>query len=248
MKKTRIILHTIIVLLLMFSNLSFSATFDGIYSTERSSKPSYQYLKSVTVIVEGQGYEIKRGRDDNNKRVEILRQLHSWIGTGIIVDIVGEYTYVLTNRHVALGENYEEISLTVSGDFDNKLKAELIDSHDSVDLALIKVTGRLYNKSKIKGLAIGTYQDEVYVVGHHLGREYIYGEGVFAGYDENHLLIQVPCAPGNSGSGIFNKEGKVIGLVFAINLLNWFDSDITHALCVRGEDIKKFLFKNGIYY
>ncbi|KKK54268.1 hypothetical protein LCGC14_3086470, partial [marine sediment metagenome] len=96
----------------------------------------------------------------------------------------------------------------------------VIRTHPKYDVALIMVEIFFKDKTKVKGFAIAKPQDKLYLVGHHLGRPYTYGEGVFAGYDDDtkdnliYDIIQIPTLFGNSGSAVFDKDGDVVSMAF----------------------------------
>ena len=70
----------------------------------------------------------------------------------------------------------------------------------------------------------------------------MYGEGVFSGYDRFFDVIQIPCLYGNSGSGVINKDGELVAVVFAISMYNWFGgADVAHAIAVDGLSVEMFL-------
>ena len=190
--------------------------------------PSFDYLKAVTVYI--------RGTSSNGT---------GWAGTGIIVKGNDFVTYILTNAHIA-GRGKENVGLNIE-DTDRYRLATVVAMHDKLDLALIKINGTLKGKCPIKGISIRIKpQDKIYLVGHHLGRKYVYGEGVFAGYDGVQNIIQIPTLYGNSGSGVFNKEGKLISLIFAINRVGFMDVDCAHGLGIDSLNIIHFLKNNGV--
>jgi len=209
---------------------------------ELLKKPSYEYLKSVTVVIKGK-------TPANPVKGQIAQ---SWLGTGVIVKIekpdycialenyyCPDYTYILTNAHVA-GKAHENVQLYVENE-DGLKSADVIKFHPKLDLALIRVYGELKGKRAIKGLSISKPQEPVYLVGHHLGRKYIYGEGVFAGYDRIYDVVQIPTLFGDSGSGVFNKDGKMVSLVFAVSSYGFLGVDVAHGIAVDGLSIKIFL-------
>lgn len=197
--------------------------------------PTYDYLKSVTVFISG----CTSTCIDLGYGAVKCEESRCWSGTGIVVRVSERYTYILTNAHVA-GKNKENISLFIRNG-DKQIPAEIVKYHNNLDLAVLKVKGTLENKKEIKGVAIAKPQDALYLVGHHLGRKYLYGEGVFSGYDGVYTIIQIPCAFGNSGSGVFDVNGKLVAVVFAINSVNYFSYDTSHAVCVDGASVALFL-------
>ena len=197
-------------------------------------KPTYPFLKDRTVYIKGTYTE---SISEDGKKVQ-----GAWAGTGVVYTIKDGYTYILTNAHVA-GDDRKDVTLYVE-DSDGFKEASLVKFYSGADLAIIKIVGTLDGKSQISTVRMTIpIQENVYVVGHHLGRKYVYGEGVMAGREEygNCLIIQVPCAFGNSGSGVFDDDGNLVGLVFAISRVGMFGVDVAHALVVDGVSIVTFI-------
>lgn len=214
-------------------------------------RPSYNKLKNSTVIIVGKLKE--KNNEGTIKKSKILPYKKNdleWSGTGVVIKVDDNYTYILTNAHV-IGENKQNIlelfvTESIKDDEDViKYKLEVIKISQDFDLAIAKVKGIIKGKEVIKGYNIAKPQDKVYTVGHHLGRLYIYGEGVFAGYSDKYSLIQIPALFGCSGSGVFNQKGELIGLVFAVSttkIQKLFPLvDTIHAVCVDGKDVKDFV-------
>ena len=208
-------------------------------------KPSYEYLKSVTVLIEGRAIIdesfLMSLFSDEFYYEEVGEKTVGWTGTGVVIKEDYEYTYILTNAHVA-GKGKQDVSLYIDTGT-KKRPAEIVEYHGTLDMAVLKVKGVLENKRPVEGFNVAKPSDPMYLVGHHLGREYIYGEGVFAGYDGLYDIIQIPCLYGNSGSGIMNKDGELVALVFAISKFDYFSVDVAHAIAVDGESIKLYLEK-----
>ena len=169
--------------------------------------------------------------------------MRRWAGTGTVVKVDENYTYILTNKHV-VGEGREGATIYVDNDH-KKIETEIVAVHPMLDLAVVRVEGKLKDKQVVKGFSTAYPQDKLYLVGHHLGRPFIYGEGVFAGYDGIYDLIQVPVLFGNSGTGVCNKDGELIGVVFAGNSAG-FGVDSAHGLVIDSIDIKLFLNRLGL--
>lgn len=187
-----------------------------------NKKPSYEYLKSVTVRV------LHMVDEENDKY---------GTGTGSVVKITEDFTYILTNRHVAPID-----SGTIYVERDNKrYKAEVLKNGVIRDLSLIRVTGKIQGTTVIKGLAKTKEQDKVYSVGMYLGYYNIYTEGTVAGWEEDDRLMNLPCLYGCSGSGVFDKDGNMVAVVFAGNGYNFMGFDTAKAICVPYIGIYTFL-------
>jgi len=188
-------------------------------------RPSYAYLKSVTV------------------RIIQKTEKGAFIGTGSIIEITDEYTYILTNKHVA--------PMTTEGvyiidEYSNKTKATVLGNCFFADLSLIRIDGKIEGKTKIKKIGQIDYSNNVYSVGMYLGYNYIYTQGTMAGYDrENNFVMNMPGAGGCSGSGVFNVEGELVAVVFAGNWIKFpVQVETAKLLCINTWDIKMFLYMN----
>ena len=190
-------------------------------------KPTYEEMKSSTV------YIVQQKKDSHEGSV----------GTGVIVKQEYIDTYILTNKHVCNEDNKGEcfVEIYKHGNF-LKIPLTFVKQEKSdYDLAIWKTSEFLPNKTEIKGLKEAFPQDKVYSVGNYLGFRYIYTEGTFAGYQGKYIMLNMPCVYGCSGSAVFNKDGYLIGLVFAGNRIDYFQVDASKVLLVPYEIIKRFL-------
>ncbi len=212
-----------------------------------SEKPTYKYLKSVTVFIVGEVISKPRlpQREesiDENKIPDVVEDKplgQQWCGTGIIVKQDAENTYILTNRHVAGGYTGEPVKIQIRHNA-KFILTEVIKLHKSQDLALLKMKGSLKGKSVVRGLAYPNITEKVYTVGHSLGRPFMYGEGIYSGTIIDHDIYQLPVIGGQSGSGVFNSKGEVLGLVYSLSGSNT-GYDNTRANVIKGYYVKKFL-------
>lgn len=139
-------------------------------------------------------------------------------GSGVIISEDG---YILTNNHVIDGANYVKVRLRDSTEYD----ATIIGSDASNDIALLKVdaTGlKAATFGDSSSLAVGDY---VVAIGNPLGE--LGGtvtDGIISALARNvtidntqMTLLQTNAQvnPGNSGGGLFNANGELIGIVNA---------------------------------
>ena len=186
-------------------------------------KPTFEYLKSVTVRI----LNIK----------DITSGMGS-IGTGSIIKVTEDYTYIITNRHVAP----IDANLIMVEKNDRKYKAEVLKNAYSRDLSLIRITGKIPNTNVVKGLTKTKEQDKIYSVGMYNGFQDIYSEGTVAGMTPNgSRLINMPSLYGCSGSGIFNSEGEMVAVLYAITAYGPLGVDTAKAWCVPFIAIYTFL-------
>lgn len=163
-----------------------------------------------------------RGGGQEQEEPEAFRSQGS--GSGVILTEDG---YVVTNNHVI--DEAKEITITTYDG--HELKAKLVGRDELTDLAVLKVE----SKSDVKlvpayigdsdGMQVGEW---VVAVGNPFGTlqstitagivsakgRVLSGRG---GYNvENYIQTDAAINPGNSGGGLFNLEGKLIGINTAI--------------------------------
>lgn len=214
---------------------------------KKAIKPTYESLKAHSVFIFG--CSGKTLENDIQIDFPIADEGTCWSGTGVVIKITNAETYILTNNHVS-GKGEKDVHLYIENG-KNKVEATIIAQHPTVDAAVIKVPTKLIDKTAIPGIAKGNIQDPVFVVGNPLGVKNVYSEGVIAGYEGIDLLIQIPCIYGNSGSGVFNANGDLIGLVYALEVYPGFmgipEARITHSLVVDNVSIRVFLKDLKLY-
>lgn len=148
-------------------------------------------------------------------------------GSGIVISQDG---YIITNAHVAENDSYPVSKLEVNvnttdpetGDVvSNKYVAELLGSDTDTDLAVLKIDATGLTAAKLGNSDELSLGDDVVVIGNPLGLETSVSKGVVSGlnrqvYDDNSIsAIQTDTAinSGNSGGGMFNMYGEVVGVV-----------------------------------
>ena len=135
-------------------------------------------------------------------------------GTGFAI---GKHT-VITARHVV--KNKKNIKVC----FDKKtwLPATLEKQSGALDVAILQVESPLKNYLPLSVENTDEAGDKVFTFGYPvvqlLGSEIKYSEGAISamsGFNDDQTLIQttVPIQPGNSGSPLFNEDGKIIGML-----------------------------------
>lgn len=190
-------------------------------------------INSAVIIFEGATMKIHIDNSDSdnvyvrmsgsNSSDEENIYSEKWSGTGFAL----KNGYILTNYHVIEDANVIKI-YGISGDFDNGIKATVVGSDKSNDLALLKISGDIpdsFNsipysfKSKLADVG-----EDVYVLGYPLtatmGEEVKLTNGIISaktGFDGDvsQYQISVPVQPGNSGGPLIDYNGNVIGVVCA---------------------------------
>jgi S1-C subfamily serine protease len=192
---------------------------------EMKKKPSIEYLDSITVLI-----IVKEKADATEGR----------LSTGVVIKQTDDNTYIVTNKHAC---DPEKICYVKEGE--DEYPVQVVKRNEAgFDVQVVKVAGKIKGKVPVKGLADIERGDKIYVMGHNLGRPFLYAEGVVAGFEKDEtsdLIIASPTAPGNSGSGVIDTEGRLVGLVYAGRLINMFQMDLTHGICINSKSLRLFL-------
>ena len=139
-------------------------------------------------------------------------------GSGVIVTSDG---YIVTNNHVVEGADTIKVHLEDGTEY----TATLIGTDSYTDLAIIKIDATGLPAATLGNSSEMLVCDAVYAIGNPLGVfASSVSEGIISGLDRvieidgNQMtLMQTTAAvnPGNSGGGLFNSKGELIGIVNA---------------------------------
>lgn len=148
-------------------------------------------------------------------------------GSGTIIKKTEDSMYILTCYHV-IAPNYEaqkkgfKIGVTIGYSKEDKTDktdgltvygAEIIKADKENDLALLKtsITDKDLNEIKIAEIS-PEKGDIVYSVGHPLGLMRAISKGILTAKVEGYLISDTTMTYGNSGGGLFNIRGELIGV------------------------------------
>tara|TARA_R110002020_G_scaffold37239_17_gene112603 strand:+ start:38091 stop:38822 length:732 start_codon:yes stop_codon:yes gene_type:complete len=142
------------------------------------------------------------------------------IATGTYV-FYGDKFYILTAAHVV--NDCESLTFVTSADEIAPCFDIIYLNYDS-DIALVELTGPLSDKTPVKldntinrskDYSIG---EEIYYTGYPNDSGLLTIKGQIAGYTYDKFLMQSYAWNGASGSGIFNTDGELIGVLSAIQV------------------------------
>jgi len=148
---------------------------------------------------------------------------HSGLGTGVIIDNVGD---ILTSLHVV--DNSTDINVTFADGTHSR--ATIVSSQPEKDIAVLQpeTLPQFFFPATLGSAGALRVGDEAYVVGNPFGLYGSMSAGVISGFDRTFRppgsgqaiegLIQVDAAvnPGNSGGPLLNRQGHVVGIVTGI--------------------------------
>lgn len=153
-----------------------------------------------------------------NTSMFMPQRVLSGAGSGVIITTDG---YIVTNHHVVDGASGIEVGLANGKTY----KAQLVASDAKTDLAVIKIEANDLSAATFGDSSRLVVGQTVLAIGNPLGS--LGGtvtEGIISALDreitiekESMTLMQISAAvnPGNSGGGLFDEQGNLIGIVNA---------------------------------
>lgn len=137
------------------------------------------------------------------------------LGSGVVVQPSG---LIVTNNHVIAGETRVEI-VTASG---SSIAGEVVASDENQDLAIVRPSGSAGPGVAIAEDAAGPPDigSAVFAIGSPFGLRNTVTAGVVSAFreDDGRPVIQfdAPVNPGNSGGGLFDLQGQLVGIPTSI--------------------------------
>lgn len=137
-------------------------------------------------------------------------------GSGVIITSDG---YIVTNNHVVSGAEAIKVYLQDGTEYE----AQLIGTDSYTDLAVIKINAENLPAATVGSSSTLMVGDTIYAIGNPLGvLATSVSKGIVSGLDrevtvdgQQMTLMQVNASvnPGNSGGGLFNADGELVGIV-----------------------------------
>lgn len=136
-------------------------------------------------------------------------------GSGVIFSSDG---YIITNNHII--ENALDITVeTYNG---VTYTADLISTDQKIDIAVLKIQATGLHYAEFTSGEVPPVGTAVAVMGNPLGYKFSITQGCIGGVDRSVVVdgnemtlmqLSAPINSGNSGGGVFNSDGKVVGIV-----------------------------------
>jgi len=163
-----------------------------------------------------------------NVKVESNSGLQSSEGSGVVIQASADRVFVLTNRHVVGGSagvldqaDAGDIQVTFadSSQTPARLEWQAPEGVDIVVLSCDAVQGA-FETAVVRASPALTVGESVFAIGNPLGLGWSYSRGAISAvrrYGSEHRLLrmiqaQLPLNPGNSGGGLYDEAGVLIGI------------------------------------
>lgn len=191
------------------------ALFNTVDSGEELAQPEDGSYAAVVAATKDSVVEITTQVPANTMFGENLQE---GAGSGVIISDNG---YILTNNHVISGSNTIKVVLSDGTMYD----ATVVGTDAQTDIAIIKIDATGLTAAVLGDSSTLQVGDRVIAIGNPLGS--LGGtvtEGIVSGTDRELVvsgtamtLLQISAAvnPGNSGGGLFNMRGELVGIVNA---------------------------------
>jgi len=194
---------------------SFASTFSRAQIIELTA-PSVVGIDTYFTASASSGFPFGTGDVGDNAKDNQQAQLGS--GSGIILTNDG---YIVTCKHVVDGA--ETIKVILNDD--TEYEAKLIGSDSRTDLAVLKIEATGLTPATLGDSDMLTVGEDVIAIGNPLGElrgtatsgivSALSREVTVGSMDMSLIQTDAAISPGNSGGGLFNASGSLIGIVNA---------------------------------
>jgi S1-C subfamily serine protease len=171
-----------------------------------------------------------------NVRIDITEVMRRGVGSGIVIQRKGEDVWILTNRHV-VDSNFAQWDLptplkdlakptvTYLNKEKNSGTVVWLAPHDGIDLAIVQTRCSAEIEpvrwASVRPVVIG---DQVFAIGNPASLGWTLSRGIVSqirmkkagSFDVPIIQTDASLSPGNSGGGLYNAQGELIGVNSAI--------------------------------
>ena len=176
-------------------------------------------------------------------------------GSGVVFHTDARYVYILTNHHVVYQEDVKRSVYTVRDAFNNTYSATVVAMDEECDLAVVRIA-RSETTDNLNVATIATanapVDTPVIAVGNPEGvhNTVSVGKIVYVKDITNDTLSvdvayhTAPLEHGSSGGGIFDSEGRLVGINYAVGADSETGNEMSFAVPVAA--IRDFLSANNL--
>ena len=190
---------------LLIAFMMLISTFGAIF--EVYSIPAIEFLKTSAKLSSQEDIA-------TYKKSVVVVVTENGKGTGFSISSDGT---IITNNHVVEGNE----TVTVVFPDEGRFTATVTNTYPSVDLAVLETNGKDLPHLSLAEKTTFLDNEPIYFIGNPLSFKGIANEGTIIDYTELTdwqvpvVMMEAPVYRGNSGSPVLNREGLVIGVVFA---------------------------------
>lgn len=214
--KTKNIAGLTVIIALMFIICEFSlAGDDFLRSMERDFIKIVEDVGPAIVEVSA-AFNSFRAEPSRRSSYEHLSDVLENIGTGIIIDRNG---YIVTTESVVGGAKSVRVNLADGRDFE----AKIVGADSDTDMALVKINAENLPIAPLGNSDILKAGSWVVTIGRSYSRSPTLSFGIVGGLEPlpgrpayyDAIKVNVSASPGNSGGGVIDTNGTVVGIITA---------------------------------
>lgn len=157
--------------------------------------------------------------DTTDSVVEVFQStniLHSGLGSGVFISP----SFVMTNNHVVEENGDNIVAIKAS---EHTYFGEVVYRNSAIDIAIIKVEAPIGKPVKVGDSSRLIIGEKLFSIGSAMGLTNTLGVGYLTAVERLvplppyiHIMqISTGIAPGNSGGGVFNSDGELVGISYA---------------------------------
>lgn len=149
----------------------------------------------------------------------------SEVGSGVVYDASGDYIHILTNHHVVTNSAVDGVRTSVRfTEFGDKIDGEVLGYDEYHDIAVIRIDKKNAGGVEVTAATVGDRPatgERVLAVGNNLGYGIAAFDGIVSKADRMLkvdskrvpvIAVTSPINPGMSGGGLFDAQGKLVGI------------------------------------
>ena len=194
----------------------------------KAYRPDFNELLEGTVVIYNTGSMaggvcIKEDKDyyyiltaahileESNRPNTLIVAPESNLGSAVNLETINRFLRSTSNQIMFPSMHLVEIILH---NYDTHI-AEVIKKDSVYDLALLRIAKNGYNKIRVLSLSEMAVEtgDKVFICGHPLGIYYNITEGIVSNlHNSTFMVIDATMTFGNSGGGVYNQFGQLIGI------------------------------------
>lgn len=231
----RITLFSCAVLITFHSVLQINGKLNGLQVGSTSYRPMQ---RAVQVSSRHNVFLSLKSHTINVFRLQKDRKLFE--GTGVILGVTKDGTFILTNNHLCSFAEGELCS--VRDDSSNTyIPAIQVKTSKTLDMQVIYIKKLLQDKTPVKGIRSIQEGETIAYVGNGKCYGYLYSEGFVGAFQDSDMIMSSHVFEGYSGSGVFDSEEYLVGLIYASHKFTKEIINPTLGFAVRAEAINQFL-------
>ena len=165
------------------------------------------------------------------------------IGAGVVVSPNG---LIITANHLTTEPGWPDHKL-VTVTLNNKTYTGVVKKDiysEFIDICFIKIPAIDLKYAKVENWGSYGIGDSVYTLGHPLAFDFVVSKGIIGQFHEDgrgqKIMVDMTINQGNSGGGLFNEEGGLIGVIIEVPVAtrNQIEHNSGYGIAISSDNFK----------